>query len=318
MPLRFDDVHLPPLAGVSLCFDEGTIAGLVGPDGSGKSALLRLAAGRRRPDKGTVEASATPVLVEIGAHGAAGTREDVAAAIEANPQILLLDHVLSLLDEAARVIAVQQLQRLRRHGAVILVSSHDLPLLERLCDVVVAIEDGCVVEQGDPGLVLANYRRRMTERARKTGASAELSPVSRRGDRQAEVVSIEIINESGAPATTVRSGDAVTVSATIRFLENVENPVAGMLIRNRVGVSVYGTNTELQHTPIGSRRASEAVTVEFSFRCDLCPLEYTLTVACHDPDGTQHDWLEEAVLFSVIDDRYTAGVANLRAKVRIK
>ena len=71
-------------------------------------------------------------------------------------------------------------------------------------------------------------------------------------------------------------------------------------------------------TPIGARRAGETVEVRFQFRCELCPQDYTLTVASHDPDGTAHDWLEEAVLFSVVDDRYTAGVANLRARVVVR
>ena len=48
-----------------------------------------------------------------------------------------------------------------------------------------------------------------------------------------------------------------------------------------------------------------------------CPGEYTVTAASHDPDGVWHDWLEDAAGFSVADDRYTAGVANLRATVRI-
>ena len=53
----------------------------------------------------------------------------------------------------------------------------------------------------------------------------------------------------------------------------------------------------------------------FRFRCDLCPGEYTLTAASHDPDGTAHDWIENALAFVVTDPRYTAGVANLRASV---
>ena len=58
--------------------------------------------------------------------------------------------------------------------------------------------------------------------------------------------------------------------------------------------------------------------VTFAFRCELCPEEYTLTVASHDPDGVWHDWLEDAVAFAVSDDRYTAGVANLRAHADFK
>jgi len=55
--------------------------------------------------------------------------------------------------------------------------------------------------------------------------------------------------------------------------------------------------------------------VTWKFRCDLCPGDYTITVASHDPDGLWHDWLEDAVAFAVADDRFTAGVANLRARV---
>jgi lipopolysaccharide transport system ATP-binding protein len=90
-----------------------------------------------------------------------------------------------------------------------------------------------------------------------------------------------------------------------------------MMIRSRVGIEVYGTNTELEKVPLGVRTAGETVRITFRFNCDLCPQEYTLTVASHDPDGTRHDWLDEAVLISVADSRYTAGVANLRAQVTL-
>jgi lipopolysaccharide transport system ATP-binding protein len=81
---------------------------------------------------------------------------------------------------------------------------------------------------------------------------------------------------------------------------------------------VYGTNTELERVNIGSRVAGETITAVFSFLCDLCPNAYTLTLASHDADGTAHDWLDDAIAFTVIDERYTAGVANLRAKVTVE
>jgi lipopolysaccharide transport system ATP-binding protein len=91
--------------------------------------------------------------------------------------------------------------------------------------------------------------------------------------------------------------------------------VIGILIRTRIGLNVYGTNTELENLHFGSVRAGEAVRVTYRFCCDLCSGDYTVTAASHDPDGVWHDWLEDAVAFAVADDRYTAGVANLRAQV---
>jgi lipopolysaccharide transport system ATP-binding protein len=55
--------------------------------------------------------------------------------------------------------------------------------------------------------------------------------------------------------------------------------------------------------------------VTFAFDCALCPQEYTITAASHDPNGVWHDWMEDAIAFAVSDSRYTAGVANLRATV---
>jgi len=43
-----------------------------------------------------------------------------------------------------------------------------------------------------------------------------------------------------------------------------------------------------------------------------------LTAASHDPDGVWHDWIEDAIAFSVTDERATAGVANLRARVEVE
>jgi lipopolysaccharide transport system ATP-binding protein len=66
---------------------------------------------------------------------------------------------------------------------------------------------------------------------------------------------------------------------------------------------------------LGPVNAGDKLRITYRFRCDLCPGEYTVTAASHDPDGVWHDWMEDAVAVSVTDTRYTAGVANLKALV---
>ena len=110
----------------------------------------------------------------------------------------------------------------------------------------------------------------------------------------------------------------VTVRAVVRFHEAVKEPVLGMMIRTQIGFEVYGTNTGLERVDLGPRNAGDTITVTFSFLCDLCPHAYTITMASHDPDGTAHDWLDDAVSVTVVDDRYTAGVANLHATVTVE
>ena len=112
-----------------------------------------------------------------------------------------------------------------------------------------------------------------------------------------------------------KSGEAVAIRVRVRFHAAVSDPVVGIMIRTRIGMEVYGTNTELEHVKLGPVGAGEVRTVRFAFGCWLCPNDYTITAASHDPDGVWHDWLEDAVAIQVVDDRYTAGVANLRAQV---
>jgi lipopolysaccharide transport system ATP-binding protein len=137
----------------------------------------------------------------------------------------------------------------------------------------------------------------------------------RNGDGRAALEQVELLGHAGDPATVFRSGEIVTIRVTVRFAAPVADPVIGIMVRTRIGLNVYGTNTELEQLKLGPVQSGDRVRVSYRFSCDLCPGEYTVTAASHDPDGVWHDWMEDAVAFSVSDSRYTAGVANLKAQV---
>jgi lipopolysaccharide transport system ATP-binding protein len=107
----------------------------------------------------------------------------------------------------------------------------------------------------------------------------------------------------------------MSIRVSVRYAAEVKDPVIGILIRTRIGLNVYGTNTELEQLHPGPVAAGDTLRITYSFECALCPGDYTITAASHDPDGVWHDWQEDAVAFAVSDSRYTAGVANLRARV---
>jgi lipopolysaccharide transport system ATP-binding protein len=92
--------------------------------------------------------------------------------------------------------------------------------------------------------------------------------------------------------------------------------MVGILIRNRIGMDVYGTNTRIEKQNLGSYQPGDELEVDFHFACWLTPQQYTLTVATQSPDGSSHDWLDDVISFEVVDTRVAAGVANLRAEIR--
>jgi len=271
--------------------------------------LLKLAGGAVQPQSGEVVAGPERRYVALG--------ESLNLAPAA---VIALDHALATQDAVVRARTLTGLDRMRRAGATVLLASHEDSLLELLCDEVWWLDGGRIAAKGDAKETLAKYRRHVAERVRAWGETipARLAPAFRHGDGRAELLSIETFGPDNKPTIVWKSGDMATVRATVQYNSAVDNPVLGLLIRTQVGFEVYGTNTELEGIKLGPRAVGDSVTVVFSFLCDLCPRAYTLTLASHDPDGTVHDWLDDAIAVTVTDGRATAGVANLRAKVTVE
>ncbi|HEV3201273.1 MAG TPA: Wzt carbohydrate-binding domain-containing protein [Bryobacteraceae bacterium] len=306
MAIAFRHVSSGPLEDFDAAAPDGVVVGIIGENGSGKDRLLRLAGGIEKPVAGSVEASGTARYL--------GPDDALSLAPAA---VLSISQTFARHDALVRERAAFALDRMRRGGATVLLVSHEEALLRRLADEIWWLHEGTLAGRGDPEETLGEYRKYVAARMRAWGEAVvpQLAPRMRWGDGRAEVLRVETIGENGRPTIVWRSGELAVVKVLVQFREAVEDPVIGIMIRTRIGLNVYGTNTELERLKLGACVPDETVEITFAFRCELCPQEYTLTVASHDPDGVWHDWLEDAVAFAVSDSRYTAGVANLRAQV---
>ena len=305
MALAFRLVTSGPLQNFDAAAPDGVVIGIVGESGSGKGRLLGLLDGTETATSGRVE------------HSGSVRRLAPDDALDLTPvPVLLIEHTFARQDALAREQAAVRVASLRRAGTTTLLVSHEEELLARLSDEIWWLDRGKLAGRGDPGEILTAYRRHILQRLRAWAETAPgpLHPRWRRGDGRAEVLTVETIGENGHPTMVWRSGELAVVKVRVRFHAAVADPVIGMMIRTRIGLHVYGTNTELEKLKVGPCAAGDVRELSFAFRCELCPENYTLTVASHDPDGLWHDWLEDAVSFAVGDDRYTAGVANLRAR----
>jgi lipopolysaccharide transport system ATP-binding protein len=224
---------------------------------------------------------------------------------------------LAGLDAVTKARTISRLIHLRRAGATFILLTHDEPLLERCADEIWWLRAGKLIARGDPLELLPQYRRYVAQAIRESGRGLEspVMPVLRDGDGRAVLTGIEVLGADSAPTIVWRAGESVAIRVTIRFTGDIADPVVGILIRTRVGLNVYGTNTELENIHFGPVRADDTVRITYRLKCELCGGEYVVTAASHDPDGVWHDWLEDAVAFAVSEERYTAGVANLRAQV---
>ena len=249
------------------------------------------------------------------------------AAIHVEPEILVVDEVLAVGDAIFVNRCVRKFEELRGRGLTVLLVTHDVGLVKLLCDRAMLLYRGRILADGDPSDVVNRYNGLVLERQRAFDDQSpppteipleSIEPLQcsfRHGDRQAVVVKVELFNEAGRPALVFRSGENMRVRVLVYFHEPHARPVVGIMIRTRIGMEVFGTNTELEEARPQPAQVGDLCEVNFAFACWLTPQEYTLTVATQSPDGTSHDWLDDVLTFQVIDSRRTAGVANLRARV---
>lgn len=240
-----------------------------------------------------------------------------ATAIHVEPEILIVDEALAVGDAAFANRCIHKFEELKRKQVTVLFVSHDLGLVKRLSDRAILLLQGRIAAEGRPSDVINRYVGHVLERERQTPRPENdgLNSSYRHGDGSSQVLDVLMLDGQGNPATGIRAGEQVEVKVRARFLKPVSEPVVGLLIRNRLGIDVFGTNTRLQQKGLGSFEAGEELEVSFRFDCLLTQQEYTLTVATQHWDGSSQDWLDDVVSFRVMDSVETAGLVNLPTEI---
>lgn len=242
-----------------------------------------------------------------------------AAAIAVAPQILIIDEALAVGDAVFQHRCTRRIKEMQQNGTTILFVSHDPGAVRALCSRAILLNGGRMEADGPPADVLNHYQKLIMARI-ETADAAELTDFTdrpsytfRHGNGDAEVMSVELLDTSRRRIEIVETGEQVMLRMYVMFHKAVEEPVFGFLIRNRHGIHLYGTNTDIQRAGIGPVQAGEIVEAGFSFNCWLAPDNYSITVASHSVDAVSFDWLDGAAFFQVVSGTPMEGVANLDA-----
>ncbi len=237
-------------------------------------------------------------------------------AIHVDPEILIVDEALAVGDAIFANRCIKKFEELKARNVTVLFVSHDLGLVKRLSDRAALMLDGRVAAYGSPSEVVNRYVGLVLER-QDQGEKAESTPggAFRHGDGASRIQEIDLRNFRSQSVRTIEPGEPVTIYVRAKAVKALDSPVVGVLIRNRLGIDVFGTNTRIEGIDLGSVAPGETFEVEFTFDCLLTRQDYTLTAATQYTEGYSQDWLDDALSFSVADSRDVAGFANFKTKV---
>ena len=248
-----------------------------------------------------------------------------AAAIAVSPQVLIIDEALAVGDAVFQHRCTRRIKQMQENGTTILFVSHDPGAVRALCSRAILLNGGRMEADGTPSEVLNRYQKiimaRETEYAKTAPSAGEVATVEdafnaprytfRHGNGDAEVIGIELLDTSRQRVEIVETGEQLFLRMHVVFHKAVEEPVFGFLIRNRHGIHLYGTNTDIQHAGIGPVEPGEIIEASFSFNCWLAPDNYSIAIAVHSVDAISFDWLDGALFFQTVSATPMEGVANL-------
>lgn len=294
-----------------LSFDvaTGETLGLIGPNGVGKSTILKLITGIISPTKGKIEVNGrVSSLLELGAgfHPDLTGRENVflygsllglsratmqkrfddivqfseleefidmavktyssgmylrlafAVAIHVEPEILLIDEILAVGDQAFRAKCLGRITALQDEGVTILFVSHDLSTVQRLCNRALWMRRGRLCAEGPADVVARRYLDAVAQkqsqqlaehnlkmlRSEDGGQAPQQGLPTRWGSGEVEITQVRVLDGTGQERYTFVTGEELTIQMHYHAAAPVEKPIFGLSLHRSDGLQVTGPNTE--------------------------------------------------------------------------
>ena len=250
-----------------------------------------------------------------------------AVAINVDPDVLLVDEVLAVGDEAFTHKCLDKFADFKRRGKTILIVTHQLELVQRFCDEALWLDQGIVKSQGDPKRVIDAYlldvaageNAAMDRAGRPEGRPLQDvsgSPIpdpgspTRWGSREVEITRVELAAPSG-PTNVFESGSPMEIRMHVRAGAPTQDFVFGIGIFNAEGTCCYGTNTHIEGATPGELAGDADVRVAID-RLDLTEGSYTVDVAVHRENGAPYDYHRRLYPFRVTSRVKDVGIYRPR------
>lgn len=169
-----------------------------------------------------------------------------AVAAHVEPDVLLIDEVLSVGDESFQRKCAQKIEQFRRDGRTIVFVSHGLSQVEQICETVAWIDKGDLKMVGPAGEVISAYSGQSHNAVRVEG---ELG--ARWGSGEAEITSVKLLGADGQPLDVLTTHDPLTIAIDFRTFRPLQDIVVNMRIDTMNGHAVWGTSTRRCSKSIG-------------------------------------------------------------------
>lgn len=234
-----------------------------------------------------------------------------AVAIHTDPDVLLVDEVLAVGDEAFQRKCMDRIADFQRQGRTIIIVSHALGQITELCTRVVLLDRGAVVYDGAPETAVARFRELLDER--RVIASARSIDEAQR--RTGAIVSCTAAAVGRAPGEPMLAGDDLEIRLTIEA-EDLDSWIAAVQIDDVMGTKVFETATDRLNMPPASIRGLREVVFTVT-NATFGGGRYFVNTLLRDTAGHDLHRSMQATSFEVASDPRSSGYLSLDVRAVI-
>lgn len=236
-----------------------------------------------------------------------------AVAVMADPDVLLVDEVLAVGDIAFQMKCFERMEQIRESGATVVVVSHNLGAIRRMCERTILIHDGLIRHDGDTGEAISLFHDLIGELAESADDRASSSREIEAG-RRAEGIELALLDSNGRPTRHVKAGEDATLRLLVRFPGAVHDALVGVSVQAENGVQVYAETSEWDRAFEFEAGASVQFDARFCVALARGTYQGNLTVASKNGRVIA---APRPVLFYVDGRGPVKGVADLAASIKV-
>ena len=260
-----------------------------------------------------------------------------AVQTELTPNLLIIDEAIAVGDMKFQEKCYRKLKQLRDGGTSVLFVSHDTNAITNLCDRALLIEGAALISSGKPFSVVKKYMEVLYSdnpgtagkssqvKIEQPAVSTSVAPsepgfqpeANRFGNKKVEILSVQIDDATAVSVATIISGDAYKVSQRIFVHTDVFNISCGLMIRNRLGIDLFGVTNKSLNIKIPMLEKNNIYEITFGLDMHLAAGDYFLQIANAGEDGIQYDCWIEAMHFKVVNTPglFTTSIVNLNPRL---
>lgn len=234
-----------------------------------------------------------------------------AVAIHVRPNVLLIDEVLAVGDMAFQMKCFDKMNEIRAGGATIVIVSHNLNAVRRMCDRTMVLHLGEHRFTGDTAEAISLYHELIGEVRDPEHLDGGASGTEPGRGSGARILSWHMVGTDGERTAHAEAGDDLVFEAEIEFTAPAVDPVFAFSLVSETGLVVYAESTHLR--PTGRFDAGARTTFRTRVRPELATGSFRVGLGVLDADGNETLAVARPAHFYLHGRNMVRGVVDLGA-----